>query len=51
MFVARTDITKTDIDKAEQVLVDNGIEPDEAQIVLQAIGYTLIDTELYPEEN
>ena len=32
-----------------QVLIDNGIEADEAQVVLQAIGYALLDTELYPE--
>ena len=32
----------------EQVLIDNGIEADEADTVLQAIGYTLLDTELYP---
>lgn len=36
--------------KAEQCLVDNGIEPDEALIVLQALGYILLDEELYPEE-
>jgi len=41
----------TDIKKAEQVLIDNGIEPDEASTVLQAIGYALLDTELYPEED
>ena len=34
------------IRKALQVLVDNGIEEDEAPIVLQAIGYTLLDEEL-----
>lgn len=39
------------IKKSEQVLIDNGIESDEAQTVLQAIGYTLIDTELYPDES
>ena len=32
----------------EKVLVDNGIEADEADTVLQAIGYVLLDTELYP---
>lgn len=37
------------IKKSEQVLVDNGIEEDEADTVLQAIGYTLLDTELYPD--
>jgi len=38
------------IKKAEQVLIDNGIDDDEAPIVLQAIGYVLLDTELYEEE-
>lgn len=38
------------INKAEQCLIDNGIEPDEAQTVLQALGYILLDEELYPEE-
>ena len=37
-----------DIKGAKQVLIDNGIEEDEADVVLQAIGYTLLDTELYP---
>ena len=36
------------IRKAEQVLIDNGIEPDEAPVVLQALGYVLLDEELYP---
>ena len=36
--------------RAEQVLIDNGLEPDEAPIVLQALGYVLLDTELYPED-
>lgn len=39
------------IKKAEKILVDNGIDPDEAQTVLQAIGYVLMDKELYPENN
>ena len=43
-------ISKEAIKKAEQVLIDNGIEADEADIVLQAIGYVLLDEELYPEE-
>lgn len=37
------------IKKAEQVLIDNGIEEDEADTVLQAVGYTLLDVELYPD--
>lgn len=36
--------------RAEQVLIDNGIEPDEAPVVLQALGYVLMNEELYPEE-
>jgi len=42
-------ITLNDIIRTEQVLIDNGIDPDEADTVLQAIGYVLLDTELYPE--
>lgn len=43
-------ILNTSIKKAEQVLVDNGIEQDEAATVLQALGYALLDKELYPEQ-
>ena len=35
--------------KAERILVDNGIEAEEAGVVLQAIGYALLDIEMYPE--
>lgn len=35
------------IRRAEQVLIDNGIDKDEVQVVLQAIGYALLDEELY----
>ena len=38
------------IDKALDCLVDNGIDPDDAEIVLQALGYILIDTELFPDQ-
>ena len=47
----RKEIDDYDIERAERVLIDNGIEPDEAEVVLQAIGYVLLDTELYPEED
>lgn len=40
----------TNRSKAEQCLIDNGIEPDEAPVVLRALGYILLDEELYPEE-
>ena len=43
-------VTKEALQRAEQVLIDNGIEPDEAPVVLQAIGYVLMDEELYPED-
>lgn len=41
-------IAKSKIGLAEQILIDNGIDPDEASIVLQALGYALLDVELYP---
>ena len=42
-------ISKEQIARAEQILIDNGVEEDEAKIVLQAIGYALLDEELYPQ--
>ena len=36
--------------KAEQCLIDNGIATNDAPIVLQVLGYILLDEELYPEE-
>ena len=42
--------SKDKIKRAEQCLIDNGIEPDEAETVLQALGYILLGKELYPEE-
>ena len=44
-----TAITETHLQKAIQVLIDSGIEDDEADTVLQALGYVLLDTELFPE--
>ena len=43
-------ITKEQIKKAEQILIDNGIEEDEVDTVLQTIGYVLLDIELYKED-
>ena len=43
------EITKEEIERALKVLIDNGIENEEAETVLQAIGYTLLDAELFPE--
>lgn len=45
--VVNYEIKTSNVKKAEQILIDNGIELDEASTVLQAIGYALIDTELY----
>lgn len=50
-LVERPSIDKFRIRKAEQILIDNGIEDDEAATVLQAIGYALLDTELYPDND
>ena len=42
-------IDSTDVKIAKKVLVDNGIAEDEAETVLQAVGYALLDEELFPE--
>lgn len=42
-------ISKDKLRKAEQILVDNGIEKGAASTVLQALGYALLDEELYDE--
>lgn len=47
-------VTKEDVERTLKVLEDNGIEKDETGVVLQAIGYSLLDTELeglIPKEN
>ena len=47
-------ITKEDIKRTLKILENNGIEKDETGVVLQAIGYTLLDIELedlIPDEN
>ena len=49
--VLNHEITPDQIKAAEGVLIDNGVDEDEADSVLQAIGYVLLDTELYPEDS
>lgn len=44
-------IDETKLKKATQCLIDNGIEPDEAKTVLQAIGYILLGKEFYPADD
>ena len=39
------------IKNAERILIDNGIEPDEASTVLQAIGFALPDEDLYESKS
>lgn len=41
-------IDETTVKKALQCLIDNGIDADEAAVVLQALGYILMDVELEP---
>lgn len=43
----KREITTKQIEAAEKCLIDNGIDIDEAKTVLQALGYILLDTELY----
>lgn len=45
-----TEITDNKINATMQCLIDNGIDEGEACVVLQAIGYILLDEELFPEE-
>lgn len=42
--------TKERLQRAMQCLIDNGIATDEAETVLQAIGYILLNEELFPEK-
>lgn len=47
--LGRKFITEEQINKATQCLTDNGIEEGDAWVVLQALGYILLDEELFPE--
>ena len=40
-------ITKDQIEAAEKILIDNGIKADEASTVLEAIGFALINQDIY----
>lgn len=46
--VHNTTIDKSKIESAINILIDNGIDEDDAVTVLQALGYVLLDTELEP---
>lgn len=45
------EITSDRIARALQCLEDNGVDSDETEIVLQALGYILLDKELFPDED
>lgn len=42
-------VTEEQVNKAIQCLTDNGIDQDDAYVILQALGYILLDEELFPE--
>lgn len=46
MNATKNELTTSQIEKAEQCLVDNGIEEDEAHTVLQALCFILLDTDI-----
>lgn len=50
IHINNSNIRESNVYDAEKVLIDNGFDEDDAQVVLQAIGYVLLDTELYPED-
>ncbi len=43
------EITSAQIKQAEYILTDNGVKADEAQTILRALGFVLLDKDLYPE--
>lgn len=47
----KTNITYENLARAMIVLIGEDIDEDQAYIVLQAIGYTLLDTELFPDDD
>ena len=49
IIIEGVEITEEKINKAIQCLIDNGIDEDDAYEVLQALGYILLDEELFPD--
>lgn len=47
LFV-RTEICDSNLYDCEQILVDSGVNEEEAAGIMQAIGYALLDQDLYP---
>ena len=46
-YTKKTNFTYEEIAKSLIILVDNGIDPDDACEVLTAIGYSLLDIEIF----
>ena len=42
-------LSKEQIEKATKILIDNGVDYDEADIVLQALCYVLLDIDILEE--
>lgn len=49
-IIINTEINNAAINRAIDILVDNRMDEDEAFSTLQAIGYALLNVELFPEE-
>lgn len=50
IFLHVTEITEEQVDKALQCLIDNAIDEDDAYEILTALGYILLDEELFPDD-
>ena len=46
-----TEITYENLARAMCVLIGEDMDEEQAQVVLQAIGYTLLDAELFPDDD
>jgi hypothetical protein len=51
IFLHATEITEAQVNNALQCLIDNGIDEDDAYEILTALGYILLDEELFPDED
>ena len=47
----KANITYESLARAMCVLIGEDMDEEQAQVVLQAIGYTLLDTELFPDDD
>lgn len=50
IYLHSTVITEAKRDRALRCLVDNGHNEDDAYEILTALGYILLDEELFPED-